>query len=76
VTALLIGWLVTKWHSRSRRVQVAVISLEGLTVLGHIVMVTFGSDLYGHAPIGLTLIMPIVVLFLLSLPSARTWFNG
>ena len=39
-------------------------------------MVTFGSDLYGHAPIGLTLIMPIVVLFLLSLPSARTWFNG
>ncbi|MGW3365841.1 hypothetical protein ACWDOR_23195 [Streptosporangium canum] len=74
--AVLIGWLARKRISRRRRVWAVATLLEGVMLLGYVVTVIFESDLGIDAPVGPGLIMPVAVLFLLLLPSARTWFNA
>ncbi|GGP97587.1 hypothetical protein [Streptosporangium pseudovulgare] len=73
--AVLIGWLAQKRFSRRRRVWAVAILLEGVMLLGGIAAVIFESELGIDAPIILGLIMPVIVLFLLLLPSVRAWFN-
>ncbi|GII55527.1 hypothetical protein Pth03_39160 [Planotetraspora thailandica] len=70
VIAVLIGWWAGKWISRRRRVRIAALGLECLMALTYISTRALDPppNMYG-------LVLPVVVLLLLLLPSAKAWFD-
>ncbi|GAA1312583.1 hypothetical protein Psi02_77110 [Planotetraspora silvatica] len=70
VIALLIGWWAGKWISRRRRVRIAALGLECLMALTYVSGRTLDPPPYMYS-----LVLPVVVLLLLLLPSAKAWFD-
>jgi hypothetical protein len=70
VTAVLIGWWAGKWISRRRRVRIAALGLECLMALTYVSGRTLDPP-----PNMYSLVLPVVVLLVLLLPSAKAWFD-
>jgi hypothetical protein len=75
VIAVLAGWLAGKWIYRARRDRIAVLALETLLALGFVSVLALDSDLGLRSVLNINVVLPIIVVVLLLLPSARTWFN-
>ncbi|MEV4378941.1 hypothetical protein [Streptosporangium sp. NPDC049644] len=75
VIAVLAGWLASRWIYRDRRDRVAVLAFESLMALGFVSMLALDSDLSMRSLLNLNVVLPIIVVVLLLLPSARAWFD-
>jgi hypothetical protein len=75
VIAVLAGWLANRWIYRARRDRIAVLALETLLALGFVSVLALDSDLSMRSVLNLNVVLPIIVVVLLFLPSARAWFN-
>jgi hypothetical protein len=75
IIAVLAGWLAGKWIYRARRDRIAVLALETLLALGFVSVLALDSDLGLRSVLNINVVLPIIVVVLLLLPSARTWFN-
>ncbi|WP_084964911.1 hypothetical protein [Thermoactinospora rubra] len=67
--AVASGWLAGKWASRRRLLRTAAFALEGVNVL-----IPLGASMIDRdfTPI---FVLPLAVIVLLLLPSARAWFT-
>ncbi|MER6170549.1 hypothetical protein [Streptosporangium sp. NPDC001681] len=75
VIAVLTGWLASKWIYRERRDRIAVLALETLMALGFVSVLALDSDLSMRSLLNINVVLPVIVVVLLLLPSARAWFN-
>jgi hypothetical protein len=75
VIAVLAAWLASKWIYRARRDRIAVLALETLLALGFVSALALDSGLSMRGLLNLNVVLPIIVVVLLFLPSARAWFN-
>ncbi|MGW0586369.1 hypothetical protein [Streptosporangium sp. NPDC002607] len=75
VIAVLAGWLANKWIYRERRDRIAVLALETLMALGFVSVLALDSDLSMRSLLNINVVLPVIVVVLLLLPSARAWFN-
>ncbi|AWS47528.1 hypothetical protein [Streptosporangium sp. 'caverna'] len=75
VIAVLAGWLASRWIYRARRDRTVVLVLETLLALGFVSALALDSDLSMRSVLNLNVVLPVIVVVLLFLPSARAWFD-
>ncbi|MEU0566799.1 hypothetical protein ABZ297_15605 [Nonomuraea sp. NPDC005983] len=70
-----LGWLVFRWSTRRKWVRWSAIAFETIALAGHVITSAVDGEFGWMTVIGLSTLLPLVIVVGLLTPTAGRWFD-